>query len=141
MTFANGLALDVKGGKVAPNSEVCPSKFTGSNTQQWLVIPADNIQKLPPPPPQQPQVTQPTINTTNAKQPEVKPEVKPVQAPQPMNPPPKQEVKPVEKVLVDVPPVFQPKAGTAYKIKSLLDDSKCLTVSNDKKLHINSDKG
>ena len=44
-------------------------------------------------------------------------------------------------MLADVPPAFQPKAGTAYQIKSLLDESKCLTVSNDKKLHINSYKG
>ena len=44
-------------------------------------------------------------------------------------------------MLADVPPAFQPKAGTAYQIKSLLDESKCLTVSNDKKLHINTYKG
>ena len=87
----------------------------------------------------------PEVKPTQNQQPmnpPLKQEVKPTQGPHPMNPPPpKQEVKPQEKVLADVPPAFQPKAGTAYQIKSLLDENKCLTVSNDKKLHINSYKG
>ena len=58
-----------------------------------------------------------------------------------MNPIPKQEIKPQQVNLPEVPKVFTAKAGTAYKINSLLQQNKVLTVSNDKKLHINSYKG
>lgn len=64
MTFANGLAVDIKGGKATPGSEVCPSKFSGNNNQQWMIVPADNIQKLPPPPPQT-QASNQNPNPTN----------------------------------------------------------------------------
>ena len=66
MTFANGLAVDIKGGKAMPGSEVCPSKFSGNNNQQWIIVPAENIQKLPPPPPPvQTQTNNQNQNPTN----------------------------------------------------------------------------
>ena len=122
MTFSNGMAIDIKGNKAAPNSEICQSKFTGSSSQQWLILPADNIQKVLPPPNT---VSQP------AKQPEVKP-----------NTQTKQEVKPlvVEKALETVPAVVEVKTGASYKIQPVVDEQKCLTVGNDKKLHLNTYK-
>ena len=100
MTFSNGMALDIKGAKAVPNSEICQSKFVGSNNQQWLILPADNVQKVPPPPPNT--VIQP------AKLPEVKPsqpEVKPAQQP---NPQVKQEVKPAQQPNPQVKPEVKP---------------------------------
>ena len=119
-----------------PNTEICTTKFSGNNSQQWLVVPAENIQKLPPPPPAQ---STNSYSNQPVSHPPAKTEVKPAQQPQPMNPP-KVEPKQEQKIHEDVPAVFQPKAGTAYKILSLVDDSKGLTVSNDKKLHINTHK-
>ena len=40
----------------------------------------------------------------------------------------------------EVPAVFAPKPNTSYKVVSVLDKTKCLTVGNDGKLHINSFK-
>ncbi|MCB0369156.1 MAG: RICIN domain-containing protein [Bdellovibrionales bacterium] len=43
LTFSDGKALDIKGGKANPNTDICQWKFHGNPNQQWLVIPADNI--------------------------------------------------------------------------------------------------
>jgi len=148
MTFANGMALDIKGSKAVPNSEICQIKFSGNNNQQWLILPADNVQKIPPLPANT--VIQP------AKQPEVKPSQPEVKPAQPNNSMSKQEVKPAqssypqpksdakvqlpEKVFENVPAAVETKTGYSYKILSLVDNEKCLTVGNDKKLHLNTYK-
>lgn len=47
-TFAEGKSLDIKGGKANQNTEICQWKFHGGVNQQWLIIPADNVQSNSP---------------------------------------------------------------------------------------------
>jgi hypothetical protein len=79
-TFANGKALDIKGGKCNAGTEICQWKFHGGANQSWVITPADHL-----------------------------PQLKAQQFPQ-------------------VAPQFSPKPHTIYKVVSVLDHTKALTV-------------
>lgn len=92
-TFSEGKSLDIKGGKPNANTDICQWKSHGNANQQWLVVPADNIQQ-------------------------------------------EGKVENIEEEYPDVPADFQPKPKTAYKIVSVIDDDKCLSLTKDNKLEI-----
>lgn len=77
--------MDIKGGKCNADTEICQWKSHDNLNQQWLVIPADNIQ--------------------------------------PGNGPQEDP---------DVPEKFVPEPKTHYKITSVMDEDKCLTVKDGK---------
>jgi hypothetical protein len=54
--------------------------------------------------------------------------------------PAKTQAKQAEQVHPDLPAVFEPKPNTPYKVVSVLDETKCLTVSQDGKLQIHTFK-
>jgi hypothetical protein len=95
-TFAQGKALDIKGGKPNQNADICQWKFHGQGNQTWLIIPADEPQK-----------------TGQTEHPEEHPEV---------------------------PADFQPKPNTFYKVVSVMNDEKVLTVGKDNILHLDTFK-
>ena len=45
-TFA-GKALDIKGGQIVPNVDICAWSFHGGNNQTWVIAPADQGQTQP----------------------------------------------------------------------------------------------
>ncbi len=57
-TFA-GKALDIKGGQIIPNVDVCAWNFHGGNNQIWVISPADQGQNQPIQPVQPVQPVQP----------------------------------------------------------------------------------
>jgi hypothetical protein len=96
VTFAGDKALDIKGGKPNPNTDICQWKFHGQGNQTWLIIPSEEPH------------TNVTVHTCQIG----------------------------GQITTD----FQPAPNSSYKIVSVQDESKCITVGPDGILHLNTFK-